>query len=57
LFLSDHNLFDKTNPADLVNIADIPYPLYNDVVLKQYNAKVKEKKEMEKKRRVGQKAG
>jgi hypothetical protein len=53
MFTSDHYLFESTNPGDIGSILDLPYPLYNDIILKQYEEKKKQKEELDKRKRVG----
>lgn len=47
LFITDKKLFEHWNPSDIVLIAELPYPIYNDIILKQFEERKKEKKMMD----------
>lgn len=47
LFLIDKKIFDSWNPSDVVWLSELPYPLYNDLILSQYEEKKKEKKALD----------
>lgn len=49
LFITDKKLFEHWNPSDIVLIAELPYPLYNDMILKQYSEYKREKKQVDEK--------
>ena len=49
LFITDKKLFEHWNPSDIVLISELPYPLYNDIILKQYGEYKREKKQIDEK--------
>lgn len=47
LFLTDKKLFEQWSTSDIILISELPYPIYNDIILKRFKEYKEEKKHKE----------